>query len=426
MENLKKGLFIPDYGDAKDPKIRAKYGYLEGIVSIVGNSLLFVLKLILGLFINSIALIADAFHTLSDSGTSAVVILGFKISKKPPDKEHPFGHGRVEYIATLIVAILLVIIGFGFIQQSIERIFNLEELANQEFVLIIGIIIIISAVVKELLAQFSFSIGKKIQSDVLVADAWHHRSDAIASIAVGLGIIGSIYGYPLLDPIFGIVVSIIIVYVAYDLIKKSSNLLIGNVPDQKLVSQIREIIKSIDDVKGIDEISIHDYGASKIVSLQIKVENDLSLDQAHEIADVIENKIEKKLNFSTVIHLEPKETHMDKGVSKMIIENILDKQHEIISFHKIQIIRHGNSEDIKMHIIVDKDMSVGESHKLCHDLESIINKEYGSCNVDIHLEPCGKDCKICTFSCGMRQHGSYANISQTGEISRGIKKYRIN
>ena len=120
MRNTTKFSLIPDYGDPeKEPGIRAKYGYFEGIVSIIGNTILFVLKLFLGLFINSIALIADAFHTVSDSGTSAVVILGFKMADKPPDKEHPFGHGRIEYIATLIIAILLFMVGISFIEQSI-------------------------------------------------------------------------------------------------------------------------------------------------------------------------------------------------------------------------------------------------------------------------------------------------------------------
>jgi len=404
MIKSNKFSIIPDYGDIKDQNVRAKYGYLEGFVSIIGNTLLFVLKLILGIFINSIALIADSVHTLSDSGTSAVVIFGFKIAKKPPDKEHPFGHGRIEYVATLIVAILLIIVGLSFIEQSIVRILYPENLANSEYALIIGIVVMISAVFKELIAQFSYSIGKKINSDVLIADAWHHRSDAIASIAVGLGIIGSTYGYPFLDPIFGLVVSIIIIYVGLDLIRKTSNLLIGTELDDEIVRKVRKILGPIDGVDDFDEISMHDYGSSKIISMQISVENDLTLEQAHEIADQIENKIKDQMNISTIIHLEPKEEHQDKKITQKIIEGILEKQKEIISFHKIQIIRSGKTENIKMHIIVDKDMSIEDSHKLCHNLESIIEKKYSKCKVDIHLEPCGKDCEVCTFSCSNRKY----------------------
>ncbi len=395
----KKSILLPDYGNPEDPVVRAKYGYLEGTMSIIGNTILFFIKLFLGIFINSIALIADSVHTISDTGTSAVVILGFRMSKKPPDKEHPFGHGRVEYIATLIIAVLLIVVGFGFIQQSIERILNPEDLANSDYAFVIGIIIIISAVVKELLAQFSFVIGKKIKSDVLIADAWHHRSDAIASVVVGIGIIGSQYGYQILDPIFGVVVSIIIIYVGIDLIRRTSNTLMGTEPDVEIVEKVREILQPVDGVDDFDDISIHDYGTSKIISLQVSLENDLTLDQAHEIANNIENKIKEIMNYSTIIHLEPKEDHESPEKTLRIIENILDREEKIISFHKLQIIRHGTSENIKMHIIVDKEMSVNESHNLCHKLENIIKSECGECKLDFHLEPCGKDCEICSFTC---------------------------
>jgi divalent metal cation (Fe/Co/Zn/Cd) transporter len=168
------------------------------------------------------------------------------------------------------------------------------------------------------------------------------------------------------------------------------------------VDKIRKIVTRIPDVTGVNGISIHDYGVSKVVSLEVYVENDLPLDDAHEIANKIENRIERVLNYATIIHLEPKETHPDKKISKQIIANILEKDPEIFSFHKIQIIRYGKSENIKMHLIVDKDMPVGDSHKLCHNLEETIKNEYGECKVDIHLEPCKDDCRICSYYCKRR------------------------
>ncbi|MCK5561468.1 MAG: cation-efflux pump [Thermoplasmata archaeon] len=400
--NPGKFSLIPNYGDPKDPNVRAKYGYLEAFVSIIGNVALFIVKLILGLFINSIALIADSVHTLSDVGTSGVVIYSFKEAKKPPDEKHPHGHGRVEYIATIIIATLLVITGLGFIEQSIGRIINVEELLNQDFIFVIGIIIILTAIIKEFMAEFSISIGRKIKSDILIADAWHHRSDAISSVVVGISLIGTTYGYPLLDPVFGIIVSIIIIYVGIELIKESSSVLIGPAPDKEVITEIKKLVSSIKDVKGINKISVHDYGVSKVVSMRVNVKNNLRLDDAHEIADKIETKIRDKMNYTTIVHLEPKEISVDKKFSEKIVEKILDKEQEIISFHKIQIIATGKKEDIKMHIIVDQDMSVTKSHELCHRLESIIRKEYGACSIDIHFEPCGQDCKVCTFSCGVR------------------------
>jgi cation diffusion facilitator family transporter len=394
--------FIPDYGDPKDPEVRARYGYLEGIVSIIGNVLLFILKLILGLFINSIALIADAFHTLSDVGTSGVVIFGFRMAKKPPDKEHPFGHGRAEYIATLIIAILLIIAGLGFIQQSIERFISVEELLHGEYALIIGIVIIVSALAKELMAQFSVALGKKIKSDILIADAWHHRSDAIASVAVGLSIIGSNYGAPMLDPVFGIIVSFIIIYVGLDLIRRTSDILLGSAPKSDLVDEISEMVRPLKGVMDVHDVHIHDYGTSKIVSLHAIIEKKLSFEEAHDIADKIEDLIMEKLSFSTIIHLEPEENSSDKRISSVIIKNILKRQEEIISFHKVQITRRGEKEEIMMHITVDEDMPVGDSHKLCHKLESTIKRTCGDCDVSIHVEPCKKNCTVCRRRCDVK------------------------
>ena len=396
-------IYLPDYGDTGDLAVRAKYGYLEAVVSIIGNVLLFLIKLFLGLKINSIALIADAVHTLSDVGTSIVVILGFKAAKKPPDKEHPFGHGRVEHIATLVIALLLAVTGLGFIKQSIDRILNPVEFEHGSFTLLVGAIVLISAIPKEWMARFSLAVSKKIKSDVLVGDAWHHRSDALASLAVGLSIIGASHGYPLLDPIFGIVVSIIIIYVGISLFKKSSNFLIGHGPDQNTIEEIQALAGTMETVQRVFDIHSHDYGTSKIISLTVEVENHLTVDEAHKIADDLEKRIGEHLNCSTIIHLEPRELHLPIKIKGAMVEDILRKQEDIVSFHKIQIIRGGTKDDIRMHLVVDNNMSIADAHKLCHRLASIIETEYGPSNVDIHFEPCCKDCKMCTIiSCGRR------------------------
>lgn len=400
MKTANRFHLIPDYGDINDPLVRARYGYLEGIVSIIGNVILFILKLALGLFINSIALIADAFHTLSDVGTSFVVIISFTISKRPCDTMHPFGYGRVEYITTIIIAVLLVITGFGFIQQSIERILSPLSIANQQYANVIGCIVILSAIVKEWMARFSLALGKKIQSDVLTADAWHHRSDAFASIAVGLAIIGTSYGFSFLDPVFGVVVSLIILYVGITLGKNSAQFLIGNPPDADLVRRVREIGQGIKGVKDIHDISLHDYGIRKIITLHAEVDETLPLDEAHGIADVLEERIKETMQCSTIIHIEPIEFHRDTFFHKKLIEDLLGKQRPVISFHNIRIIRRSRRDDISMHLVVDREMNVQDSHQLCHRIEAMIQKTYGASDVHIHLEPCQDSyCSMCQISC---------------------------
>ena len=402
MEKERRFSLIPDYGDINDPTVRARYGYLEGTVGIVGNSLLFVMKLTLGLFLNSIALIADSVHTLSDVSTSAVVIFGFKISKKPSDKEHPFGHGRAEYIATLIIAILLVVAGFGFIQQSIERLINAVTIINLGYAIPFGIILILSAFVKEWMARFSFAIGKKINSDILVADAWHHRSDALASVGVGISIIGSYYGYMILDPIFGVIVSLIIIYVGIFLGKTSSNYLMGQAPDKELIENVKNIAKSVNGVKGVHSISVHDYGKSKVITFHAEVDYNLMMDEAHNIADELENKVMEKTNHPTIIHVEPKDMHYESRIKERIIEKILEREKGIISFHNVRVIKRKDKDDIKMHLVVDKNMAIKNSHSLSDKLESIIRKEYGPCNLDIHFDPCDKECNVCLMPCKKR------------------------
>ena len=399
MLKSSKFKIIPEYGDPKLPEVRAKYGYLEAAVSIIGNTLLFFLKLILGLFINSIALIADGVHSLSDVSTSGVVIFGFRIAKKEPDKDHPFGHGRAEYIATLIIAIILIIVGFGFIERSIERIINIEDIANQEYAIIITIVVLISAVLKELMARYSILISKKIKSDVLKADAWHHRSDAISSIGVAIGILGARFGFPILDPIFGIFVAVIIIYVGIDLMKRSSNFLMGTKIEKETISEIEEIVKSTGYVKNLHKVFLHDYGTNKVITLHVEIDSNLSLEKAHEIADNLEEKIQNRTKFSTVIHLEPSRNRNKNKKSYKIIEKILKSQNEIKSFHKIQIIERIKKDEIKMHLVVNQNMSVQKTHDLCNRIEKILQKEYGSCNVDIHFDPCGNNCKICNISC---------------------------
>lgn len=407
--SMKKQLqksYIPKHENISNPEVRARYGYLEAYVSIIGNIGLFLLKLLMGLFINSIALIADGVHSLSDTCTSVVVIYGFKSAKKKPDKEHPFGHGRAEHIATLVIAIILAIVGVLFIQESLGRIWNLENLSNVEYVFVIVAVVLFSAVVKELMARFSYRLSKKIKSDVLVADAWNHRSDALSSVGVAIGLIGARYGYLILDPIFGIVVAIIIIYVGVDLLRKSSNFLLGTSPTSDLISELNKIANQIDGILDIHEIYLHDYGTTKVVTLHANVNQGLPIEDAHQIAEAIETMIKERTGYLSIIHIEPAKGTTTSDLKDWVIEQILQNQKEIISFHKINIIKIKNKFYIRMHLMVDKDMSVEATHELNHRLEHLINKEYHNCEINIHFDPCIHHCNECDIYCTERTRDS--------------------
>jgi cation diffusion facilitator family transporter len=386
--------------DLSDPKVRVKYAYLEACVSIVGNSLLFVFKLFLGLLINSIALITDAFHTISDIGTSFIIILGFKASKKIPDKEHPFGHGRFEYIITLVIAVLLFVVAVEFIWQSIERIINKVEIIESEYLWVIGIAVILSSLVKEAMARFSIRLGKKIESPALIADAWHHRSDALTSIPVGIAIIGANYNLHILDPIFGVVVSILIIYTAATLFRYSSDTLVGKSPDEDTIDKITNAAHSVDGVCGTHRITVHDYGPTKIVSLHVEVECDITAERAHEIAQAVEDKITKLTKSSTIVHIDPSvEPRINPEDVERTVRKVLEENDDVLFYHKVKIISAGEDSRIDMHIVVKSDMSVEESHALSHKIKKLLHYEFPDCKVGTHIEPCNGECETCPGIC---------------------------
>jgi len=287
----------------KEAPERKSIGYLEGWISIVGNTLLFLFKLLAGLYLNSISLIADAFHSLSDVITSGIVIVGFKLGGKPPDKKHPFGHGRIEQIATILIAFILLVVAYDLGKSSLNRIFKPQTV---EFNIYILIILIISALFKEWMASFSIFLGEKIDSQALLADAWHHRSDAIAAILVSVGLLTAKFNLYRVDGIMGLIVSGFIAWVGIDIAKKSSSLLIGESPDQKLVEQVKRITSDTPGVLDCHDLSVHDYSNTKFITLHIEVKKDLSAQEAHDIALKVQRAIEDEIPEARVtVHVDP-------------------------------------------------------------------------------------------------------------------------
>jgi cation diffusion facilitator family transporter len=386
--------------DISNPEVRAKYAYMEGCVSIIVNSLLFVFKLYLGLMISSIALVTDAFHTLSDTATSIVVILGFKSSKKAPDGEHPFGHGRMEYVITLVIAVLLFVAGAEFILESVRRLLEDTDNIKSDYLLFIGAAVMLSSLAKEALARFSMRLGKKIDSTALVADAWHHRSDALTSIAVGLAIIGAHYDLYILDPIFGIVVAVLIIYTAIILFRFSSDTLVGKSPDSETIEAIANAAQAVDGVAGAHKITVHDYGPTKVVSLHVEVGCDISAESAHNIAQSVEDRITEITKSPTIVHVDPdKEPFHDIREIERIVTSVLEQTTDILFYHNVRIISMRDESRIEMHIVVDSDMSVSDSHELIHKIKGLLQKSLPGCKVATHIEPCTRKCETCPGIC---------------------------
>ena len=299
--------FIKDTKPEKkvsDPALRRRYAYLEAYVSIVGNLLLSAIKVALGLFLNSISLLADAAHTAADVLTSIVVLLGFKLSSSPADEKHPFGHGRIELIATLVISAMLFIVGFEFAKSSYERLISNTPVKGSY---IVALIMILGAIFKEWMARFSIDLGNRTSSSTLLADAWHHRTDGIASILVAVAIIASEFGYYKVDAVFGLMVSALIIYTGYSISKDSVSQIIGETPAEEELNDIENIALTVSGVHSIHKVNVHSYGFHKEISLHVQVDNDMSLVMAHDISEQVERTIEANMNCKAIVHIEPLE-----------------------------------------------------------------------------------------------------------------------
>lgn len=282
---------------------KKKAGYLEGFVSILVNTGLFGLKLWAGIVSGSIALTADAWHTLSDSLSSIIVIFGVKLSSKKPDKEHPFGHGRWEQIAAIFIGVLLAIIAYDFFMDSILQ-FKTKESAD--FGILAIVITIISILLKEGLAQYAFYIGKKTKNLSVKADGWHHRTDALSSVIVLIGILFN-DRFWWIDSALGIIIALLLFYTAYEIIKDAINKILGEEPSKELIEKIEKLIESnYDENIYPHHYHIHNYVSSQELTFHIKVDNKMDVLSAHDIATKIENTIRNELYIMTTIHVEPR------------------------------------------------------------------------------------------------------------------------
>lgn len=296
--------FIADYGDIDNVKVRARYGGLEAWTSIVVNVVLFAVKILLGVMVNSVAVIADAVHTLSDTGTSIIILIGFKIAKRPADREHPFGHGRMESIATLIVAVLLIVAGFELLRSAGVRILN-PTVEQAKISWMVGLVLIGTMVIKELMARFAGEMAVLVKSKTLQADAWHHRSDAFSTLLVVAAMVCAYFEYSYVDGVAGVGVALIVMYSGYAIGRDAISPLLGERPKRELLKEIESIARGFTGVKGVHDVIVHRYGQTKVVTLHIEVSARESVTKLHDLSEEVTEAIEKKLGGSAVVHIDP-------------------------------------------------------------------------------------------------------------------------
>jgi len=361
-------------------------GEIGGWVGVVVNVFLFLLKLFLGIVSKSVALIADAFHTLSDIITSVAVILSFRISRKPGDFEHPFGHGRIDYIITIVIATLLAVTGIEIARSSIGRLLHPRPIFINWWIISA---VAVTILIKEALAQYAFYLGNKLNSQALKADAWHHRTDALSSIIVLAALIISRQGYVFVDGIAGISIGLFIIYIAFQVSKESVNNLLGTIVDPNLVHKLEEIALGFPDVLGIHDIIIHTYGNVNVISYHIEVDDKLSLTEAHRIAERVDARIRKVLNVHTAVHVDPvmARTPEYKDIEEKVKQYILAHP-QIHSFHDLRIIKEKEKIILFLDLVIQPGTRIEDEKQLLEYVKREICRKIPEVeDVKLKMEP---------------------------------------
>lgn len=379
-------IFVKDYSKVEDPSVRAKYGALEGWTSVFVNIVLFIIKFLLGVSINSVSLIADAFHTLSDLVTSFVVLFGFKLSQKPPDKEHPYGHGKMEPVAALIISVLLFVAGIEFFERSFHRILNPNP--SQASLMIIAIIFA-TLIVKELLARFSFILGDAIGSQALKVDGYHHRCDAVTTIFVLIAMVDSRYGLYALDGIMGVFVSLAIMYSGYLAGKEAIDPLLGAAVPKETLLKIEKFAKTHDGVLGVHDIIYQSYGQTSIISLHLEVSDKEDVNKLHVLSEEVESAIAVAFGGVVVAHIDPvNRDHPLYDDIYQTISEIVNNDSRIKSFHELRIVgKKINKCNVVFDIALSDNIDDSFAQKIVLSVSNKFKTKYPNMRVVIKAEP---------------------------------------
>lgn len=337
MTSLLIRLFVKDNENTADPRVRESYGKFAGIVGIVSNVILCVMKIIIGVFSKSIAIIADGINNLADASSSIMTLVGFKLASQPEDEKHPYGHARIEYLTGLFVSILIIIIGVQLLKTSFEKILDPQPL---EFSYTTVITLIIAIIIKLWQSMFNRNIGKRISSVTLLATASDSRNDVISTAVVLISVLVGKFTGLHIDGYMGCLVALFIIWSGIQLVRETSNPLLGEAPDEELVEAIRDTVANEPGVLGIHDLMVHNYGPGKIfASMHVEVDADGDLMKSHDMIDNIERHVKDSLNIEFVIHMDPVRTN-DPQITRLrtIIEKAFAPLDGVESIHDFRLV----------------------------------------------------------------------------------------
>ena len=337
MTNFLFKTFIKNHEDIKNPKVRDDYGKFAGIVGIISNAILCVMKILIGLVSGSIAIVADGINNLADGASSIITFIGFKLASMPEDEEHPYGHARIEYLAGMAVSVMILMVGFELGKSSVDKIFNPTPL---EFSWTVVIVLLVAIAIKVWQAVFNISTGKKINSLALIATGTDSRNDVISTIVVLAGVLIGHFFNVQIDGILGLAVAAFIFWSGITLIKETISPLLGEAPDDEIVQQIHEMALKYDGVLGIHDLVVHNYGPGKVfASIHIEVDAAVDVMESHDMVDLIEKDIASSLNIVITAHMDPIDTKNPnrEPLSHIIVKTIADTE-GVLSYHDLRIV----------------------------------------------------------------------------------------
>lgn len=344
-------LFIRDAENTRDARVREQYGVLSGAVGIACNVFLFILKVVIGLVTGSISIAADAFNNLSDGLSCMISIVGFKVSGKAPDEKHPFGYGRTEYIAGLVVAFIIVLVGFEFFKTSIDRILHPAPVA---FSLVLVVILAISMLVKLWMGAFNVQIGRRIDSPVLMAAGQDSRNDVITTGVVILGMVAGQFTTLPVDGYVGVLVAAFIVWAGFGIARDTVAPLLGEAADPEIAKNIEKLVMASEYIVGVHDLIVHNYGAGRwLASLHAEVPSDSDFVAVHEVIDEAEKRVWQRTGVYLVIHMDPIDVNNEHVAAlREQVDAVLRAIDENLSMHDFRVVDGARQINLIFDVVV--------------------------------------------------------------------------
>lgn len=370
--------FVKDYQNTNNKDVRHRYGILGSIVGIVCNLILFIVKILIGMVLKSVSVTADAFNNLSDSGSAIVTLIGFKLSSKPADVNHPFGHGRFEYISGFIVAFIIMLVGIEFLKTSVDKIINPQAL---NFNIISIIILLISIIVKLWLSIFNKDLGKRINSTAMEATSMDSLGDVLATSATIISVLVFAIAKVNIDGYIGVLVAFIVLYAGFKIAKDTLEPLIGVGIDPKIAQSIHNKVMSYEGILGMHDLIVHNYGPGKsMASLHAEVPSNVDIETSHEIIDKIEREVLQELGVFLVIHMDPVAVNNEKTLAiRTSIENIVKALDNNLTLHDFRIVDGKNQINIIFDLVVPRSYTKNQKQNIeeqIKNLAKVVDSKY--------------------------------------------------